>query len=308
MDPVSVVKRFRGDYEFLSNFYPAKILFDGIAYYNAEAAYQAQKCADFAQREQFAKLYSDESKRFGHSIVVREDWDEIKIDVMKQVVRAKFEQNPRLAEMLLATGDIPLQEGNTWHDVFWGVDLKTGAGENHLGRILMQLRENFKTNGVTDRSNLRPIQEHRLGKNLVLTDEAMADVVVACIVVEADDKAGIDMEVGRAALRTTNGLHTIIVKAPVYMKDDEMHLGECYKNSLDIVETNDIKNVAFPMISVGKKCFPKRKSAQIAAKAVTDWVLQHPNTEVTVYLVPEDSRVFDYLLEEMYGLHPDLRN
>ena len=93
MDTVSIVKRFRGNYEFLSNFYPAKILFDGIDYYNAEAAYQAQKCADLAQREQFAKLYSDESKRFGRSIVVREDWDEVKIDVMKQVVRAKFEQN-----------------------------------------------------------------------------------------------------------------------------------------------------------------------------------------------------------------------
>lgn len=308
MDTVSVVKRFRGDYEFLSNFYPAKLMFDGIAYYNAEAAYQAQKCADLAQREQFAKLYSDESKRFGCSIVVREDWDEIKVDVMKQVVRAKFEQNPRLAEMLLATGDIPLQEGNTWHDVFWGVDLKTGTGENHLGRILMQLREDFKTNGITDRSNLRPFQEHRLGKNLVLTDEVMADVVVECVVAEADDKAGIDKEVGRATLRTTNGVHTIIVKAPVYMKDDEIHLGECYKNSFDIVEANDIKSVAFPVISVGKKCFPKRKAAQIAAKAVTDWVSQHPNTEVTVYLVPEDSRAFDYLLEEMYGLHPNLHN
>lgn len=299
MDTASVVKRFRGDYEFLSNFYPAKLLFDGIAYYNAEAAYQAQKCSDPAQRKQFAKLYSDESKRFGRSVVVREDWEKIKVDVMQQVVRAKFEQNPRLAEMLLATGDIPLQEGNTWHDVFWGVDLKTGEGKNHLGQILMQLREEFKTNGVTDRSNLRPIREYRFGKNLILTDESMADAAVECIIKEADDEIGNDLAVGGAVLWTENGLPRIVVKAPVYMKDDEMHLSASYRSCLDIAAANGIGSIAFPAISVGKKCFPKQKAAKIAATAVTDWELRHPNTEVTVYLVPEDTRLFEYFYEEL---------
>ena len=35
-------------------------------------------------------------------------------------------------------------EGNGWHDTFWGVDLKTGEGEKHLGRILMQVREELR--------------------------------------------------------------------------------------------------------------------------------------------------------------------
>lgn len=43
--------------------------------------------------------------------------------------------------MLLATGDAVLKEGNTWNDVFWGVSLKTGQGENNLGKILMRVRE-----------------------------------------------------------------------------------------------------------------------------------------------------------------------
>ena len=42
------------------------------------------------------------------------------------------------------TGNLVLEEGNGWHDTFWGVDLKTGEGENHLGRILMQVREELR--------------------------------------------------------------------------------------------------------------------------------------------------------------------
>ena len=63
---------------------------------------------------------------------------------MLQIVRAKFAQNPDLAARLLRTGDRKLIEGNTWHDVFWGMDLNTGQGENHLGRILMQVREEMR--------------------------------------------------------------------------------------------------------------------------------------------------------------------
>ena len=41
-------------------------------------------------------------------------------------------------------------EGNTWHDVYWGVDLCTGEGENHLGKILMAQRQEFKENGLPE--------------------------------------------------------------------------------------------------------------------------------------------------------------
>ncbi len=41
---------FREEYEFLSNFYPALMEFEGIEFYNAEAAYQAQKCRNVRGR------------------------------------------------------------------------------------------------------------------------------------------------------------------------------------------------------------------------------------------------------------------
>lgn len=62
---------------------------------------------------------------------------------MEEIVRAKFSENETLKNMLLATGDAELKEGNTWNDTFWGIDQKTGSGENHLGKILMKIRDEF---------------------------------------------------------------------------------------------------------------------------------------------------------------------
>lgn len=108
---------FRGEYEFLSNFYPTKILFDGITYYNLEAAYQAQKCLRQTDREQFALLSADESKRLGRKVEARPDWDDVKLGIMERVVREKFAQNPTLARDLLDTGERVLKEGNRWKDL-----------------------------------------------------------------------------------------------------------------------------------------------------------------------------------------------
>jgi len=96
-----VIDRFRGTYEFLSNFYPARIEFDGIVYYNAEAAYQAQKCAKHADRAQFARLYGDEAKSLGRKVPLRSDWNAVKLPLMERIVREKFFANPHLARRLV---------------------------------------------------------------------------------------------------------------------------------------------------------------------------------------------------------------
>lgn len=57
---------------------------------------------------------------------------------MRQLVRQKFSKEP-LQSRLLATGNAVLEEGNTWNDKFWGKFC--GEGENHLGRILMEIRD-----------------------------------------------------------------------------------------------------------------------------------------------------------------------
>jgi ribA/ribD-fused uncharacterized protein len=75
-------------------------------------------------------------------VKLRSDWTEIRLEIMEKIVRAKFWQNPHLARKLVATGDQKLVEGNRWNDTFWGVC--RGVGENHLGKILMRVREELR--------------------------------------------------------------------------------------------------------------------------------------------------------------------
>lgn len=132
------INSFRGEFFFLSNFYEAPVQYDGIVYQNNEAAFQAQKCANPADRQKFAGLNPTEARHLGRAIPLRKDWEQVKMSVMGEIVRAKFEQNPDLAEKLLSTNDAYLEEGNTWGDRTWGT--VNGAGANHLGRILMEVR------------------------------------------------------------------------------------------------------------------------------------------------------------------------
>ncbi len=131
---------FRGENYYLSNFYEVPIEFQGIKYRSSEAAYQAQKCSTEEERIRFSQLSSAEAKRLRDSFKPRQCWDDEKIQIMVEIVRAKFRQNPDLAERLLATGDEPLVERNSWGDTFWGTDMD-GNGENMLGRILMLIRK-----------------------------------------------------------------------------------------------------------------------------------------------------------------------
>lgn len=135
---------FKEEYSFLSNFYEAPIEYRGLYYLNNEAAFQAQKCVTEEEKRQFTQLPAGKAKRRGRQVQLREDWEEVKVSFMEEIVRAKFSQHPELAERLLATGKRKLLEGNTWHDTFWGVDIQNGKGENHLGEILMKIREELK--------------------------------------------------------------------------------------------------------------------------------------------------------------------
>ena len=138
------IDHFRGKYVFLSNFWEIPVTYQGLTYGSNEAAFQAQKCMTEEERLPFTEMRPAMSKKAGRRVQLRADWEDVKLSIMEDIVRAKFTQNEDLKQLLLATGDLVLEEGNTWHDTFWGVDVKTREGENHLGRILMRVRQELR--------------------------------------------------------------------------------------------------------------------------------------------------------------------
>jgi len=139
-----VVKEFRNKYAFLSNFHICRrgIKVDGLTYRSVEHAYQASKTFNPDERETIYVLRTaGQAKKAGYRVTLREDWEAVKLPIMRQLVLTKFINNPDLAQQLRDTGDSELIEGNWWGDNFWGVDIHSGHGENHLGKILMEVRK-----------------------------------------------------------------------------------------------------------------------------------------------------------------------
>jgi ribA/ribD-fused uncharacterized protein len=145
---------FRGDYHFLSNFAPAQVTLDGLQFPTVEHAYQAAKTLDPQEREQILGASTpDLARKMGRKLTQPPDWPEMKVKVMQDLVAQKFDgHRPDLVKLLLATGDAELVEGNTWHDNFWG-DCRCprcaeSTGQNWLGRILMDVREQLRRSGI----------------------------------------------------------------------------------------------------------------------------------------------------------------
>lgn len=136
----NTISTFKGDYFFLSNFYVVPVFYQGIRFESSEAAFQAAKCPE--RMQDFCGLNPQMAKRLGRRVALRPDWEEVKYNVMYQICKAKFLQNPELVKRLIETGDAELVEGNTWGDKVWGVC--NGAGENHLGKVLMRIREELR--------------------------------------------------------------------------------------------------------------------------------------------------------------------
>lgn len=133
-----IIDTFDTSYFFLSNFYPCNVTYKGITYLSSEAAFHAQKTTDVSQQLRFTKLNPSESKRLGRKIKLRSDWEDVKYQIMYDIVLEKFIQNEDLRKLLIGTGDAELIEGNWWGDKYWGVC--HGVGQNNLGKILMDVR------------------------------------------------------------------------------------------------------------------------------------------------------------------------
>ena len=128
--------------------------YDGYTYPTVEHAFHAQKIdpddtknKDYKERFTDRDMKPNEAKKLGgkksfkeNNYKLRKDWEKVKLKLMKEITETYYKNNPELIDKLLSTGNKELLHTGPRIDDFWGVN-KNG-GENHHGKILMDIRKN----------------------------------------------------------------------------------------------------------------------------------------------------------------------
>lgn len=140
MESSNVVASFQGRFRFLSNFWPAAVLYKGRWFPSVEHAYQAAKFPE-ELHPQFQVGSPGQAKRLSRTLTPAVGWEDSRLAVMKELLVQKFTKTSEAGIRLMGTDGLHLIEGDTWGDVFWGVS--GGAGENDLGRILTEVRDSL---------------------------------------------------------------------------------------------------------------------------------------------------------------------
>ena len=146
-EDISNIINFRSsikEYCEFSNFYHSSFILDGKEWKTVEHYFQAQKCLKNNVKEQIRSLLTPkEAKQMGRKVLLRKDWDKVKIEIMMKACSAKFKQSESLKKLLLSTGNKELRE-HTPKDKFWGDGGGNGRGRNELGKVLMKIRDELK--------------------------------------------------------------------------------------------------------------------------------------------------------------------
>ena len=134
-----MISEFRGRWTKFSNYSIGSVWYKDKMYPSAEHAYQAQKSTDPIKQQWIRNAATpNESKKRARTVELRSDWEIVKIDIMEEILREKFSQEPERS-ILLSSGNEDLVEGNWWGDKFWG-QCPVGDGQNWLGKLLMKIR------------------------------------------------------------------------------------------------------------------------------------------------------------------------
>ena len=158
-EPTEEMKYFSNskDNKWLSTFNVANpFKYNDMEYSSVENAFHAQKVDDNDERvEEYRIALSTNvddvlepniAKKFGgrksfeeNGFTLRQDWDKVKLKIMKEITREYYVSNQEFLDKLINTGNKKLIHSGFRIDDYWGV--KKSGGENNHGKILMELRE-----------------------------------------------------------------------------------------------------------------------------------------------------------------------
>ena len=133
---------FRDEYSWLSNFYPCTIEHGQFIFHSVEHAYVSEKSEDYKWKLKCTDktITPGQIKRLGRLVNLKPNFDYEKKSIMRKLLDIKFSKS-YLQEKLIETHPKLLIEGNFHNDKYWGYCLKTNSGENHLGKLLMEIRD-----------------------------------------------------------------------------------------------------------------------------------------------------------------------
>jgi len=135
---------YEHEFYVFSNFSSFMIEWKGKLYMTSEHAYHSEKFEDEKLKEQIRNARSaHEALKLAkaNKDKYRNDWATIKLNIMKEILRAKVKQHPYVEKKLIESGDKELIE-DSWRDSYWGWGAHKD-GENHLGKLWMEVRDEF---------------------------------------------------------------------------------------------------------------------------------------------------------------------
>ena len=146
LDTDTQVFFYEQDFYVLSNFSAFTLRWKDCVFHTSEAAYHWEKFPESPMIQAWI-LSADSAheafkiaERYAHAR--RPDWDAVKVDIMRDILRAKTNQHEYVRRKLLATGDRELIE-NSWRDSFWGWG-PDRDGQNMLGKLWMEIRAELR--------------------------------------------------------------------------------------------------------------------------------------------------------------------
>ena len=301
-----------------SNWYESPFVIEDFKYFCVEQYMMAQKAKLFHDADNYTKILRANTpkgcKWLGKQVTPfdAKTWDSVKYDIVKAGNRAKYEQNSDLKKLLLSTRDSIIAEASP-KDHIWGIamDAKTAAktnpsgwqGETLLGKILMELREEFGgERPMETEPEIMPTQIRMIKADITKLSDV--DAIVNAANKSLLGGGSVDGAIHRAAghelleeCRGLNGCDTggakitggyklpckyiIHTVGPVWnggKRDEAKFLADCYRNSLHLAVENGIRRIAFPSISTGAYHFPKEQAAEIAVNTVDEFVESNPGT------------------------------
>ena len=146
---------YEQDFYVLSNFSAFTLQWKGLRFDTSEAAYHWEKFPDAPEVQDMLLEAPSAHAAFkiaeSQKVFRRPDWDEVKLDVMREILRAKADQHEYVRRKLLATGDRELVE-DSWRDSYWGWG-PNRDGQNMLGKLWMEVRAELVPHNARNKPN-----------------------------------------------------------------------------------------------------------------------------------------------------------